>query len=261
MANGNAEEAISLSTNNNPFLSAHVSVKAPAFMPNSVLGWTTIMEAQFELSKISSSQTKFFHAVSALPPEVVSRIDPDILNGQDYSNLKAALLAMYTKSKAELIDELMSRISLTGRPSAALAELKRTALSAGAGEDFVRHRFFKSLPTAIASALAAQKDLKLDQLGALADELVPLIQSQPCLTVNAHSRPSFQDHRARSTNDSAVPMGIRPFRNHQRPRICRAHIYYGEEARTCKPWCRWPSKKSNLRFEPSSRAASPIQEN
>ena len=50
--------------------------------------------------------------------------------------------------------------------------------------------------------------------------------------------------------------GLLPFYRDQRPQVCRAHLYFGQEARTCKPWCRWP-KKGDLRMEPSSRRGSP----
>ena len=49
---------------------------------------------------------------------------------------------------------------------------------------------------------------------------------------------------------------LRPFSPGQRPRVCRFHIFFGAQARRCKPWCSWPFK-DNVEILPSSRPASP----
>ena len=53
-----------------------------------------------------------------------------------------------------------------------------------------------------------------------------------------------------------IPTGIKPFFPEQKAKICRAHLYFAEQARTCKPWCRWP-KKQNTKILPSSRPPTP----
>ena len=183
---------------------------------------------------------------------------------------------------------------MTGRPSTFLHELRDTASKIGVGEDLVRHKMIKSLPPSIGAVLAAQRDLTLTQLGQLADKLVPLMQSacmmaQPCgdrrtrgrspsPTVryeprrtshssddrDAHApRQSDTGTRYRSRQYSPYPdhrddksAELRPFRDGQGPKVCRAHIYFGIEARTCRPWCQWPDK-INAKVKPSSRSSSP----
>ena len=52
----------------------------------------------------------------------------------------------------------------------------------------------------------------------------------------------------------SIPNNVKAFHSNQRPRVCRAHIYFGNFARTCKPWC--ILKSPELSIQPSSRPAS-----
>ena len=197
---------------------------------------------------------------------------------------------MYEKTKPELFERLIRKSKLTGRPSLFLAELREMGDKVGVGDELIRHKFIQSLPSAIAAALASQRELGLSALGKLADELVPLVQgasvnvcdgepqcfpgvnpSSPHHSMHPVTSPSTLDgdhsslvrcgtqpvHRALLT--SGVPLGLRPYHDGQRPQVCRAHLYFGARAPTCKPWCRWPTKAAGLTMQPSSRAASPAR--
>lgn len=236
-------------------VSQHVSIKAPAFMETCVSGWFQIMEAQFHLANISKDDTKYFHVLASLPPDTVSRLPQYILTTHNYVELKKFVTQLYEQSKTELFDKLMSDTPLTGRPSLYMEELRRTAGKVGVGDDLVRHKFFQSLPQSIAPVLIAQKDLSLDQLSRLADELMPFVSAN-CMTVQSDTRFSKDTSSKSSKTNTHIPYGVKPFSNDQQPRICRFHIYYAEKAHSCKPWCRWPNK-SNLRILPNSRPASP----
>lgn len=283
MTDEQASQSISLPTveeTNNPFLSAHVSIKPPPFMPKSVNGWLAIMEAQFYLARITAEDTRFFHTIAALPADVVSQMNPETLASRSYSRLKVSLESAFSRSKTELLEDLLSRTTLVGRPSAFMVDLRQTASMAGAGDDLVRHRFLQALPTAISTALAAQRDLTLDQLGSLADELVPLARS--CYGVSGTVAESPRQHGMGSSAYQAtagieeaaayrgdfegprggLPRSVRPFRYGQQPLVCRAHLYYGSSARTCRTWCQWPNKPQHVSVlppsRPTSRSASPV---
>ena len=239
-----------------------VTVKLPAFMESASIGWFTIAEAQFKLRHIVESATKFYHVLSFLPPEVVMKIRPDTLQSNSYENLKQEVVDLYEKSKPELFEKLISKTVLTGRPSLFLNELITLGSKVGVNEDLVRHRFLQTVPPTISPVLMAQKDLNINQLGKLADELVVLTEKnavvnevKPSLT---YSKPS---PRSRSTSPAAsiIPIGLKPFHAAQKPQICRAHIYFSDKARTCKNWCRYPNKSSNLNILPNSRSASPAR--
>lgn len=250
----------------------HVAIKAPAFMECAVQGWFAIMEAQFHIARITNDITKFYHVLASLPPTTVSKLDTAVLASHSFSGLREAVTELYEKSKPELFDQLISKVQLTGRPSLYVRELQELAGKVGVGDDLVRHKLLQSLPPAVGTVLAAQRDLSLHQLGKLADELMPLLQpscfaapaalppQEHCLlspgsNLTQH-RPDQQQQQHRASTSSSLPRGLQPFHRDQRPQVCRAHLYFGAEARTCKPWCQWP-KKNSLKMEPSSRRTSP----
>ena len=233
-----------------------VSVKVPPFMETAVPAWFKIMEAQFHLARIVSSQTKFYHALSSLPPDVITRVPAAAIEDEDYPKLKDAIISSYEQTKPELFERLISTTTMTGRPSIFLQDISNAAKKLGITDDLVRHKFVQALPSSISPVVATQKELSLQQLGKLADELMPLAQSQ-CLAVQPEVTSKSPSSSTSSTRTySSIPTGIRPFNSNQRPVVCRAHIYFGEKARTCKPWCRWPNKK-NTSMLPSSRPSSP----
>ena len=235
----------------------HVSIKPPPFMESSAEGWFTIMEAQFHLQHITSEVTKFYHVLSALPPNVVSQLPVDTLSSKSFTTLKPEIVQLFERTKPELFEQLISTAKMTGRPSACMNELLCIAKKVGVGDDLVRHKFTQALPPTIGTVLAAQKELELTQLAKLGDELLLLARSQPqCLAVDA-SRSSHPRSPKQDVHRNQLSYGLKPFHEGQKPVVCRAHLYFGPKARTCKPWCRWPNKPASLHVQPSSRPASP----
>ena len=54
--------------------SSAVHMKLPTFWPDAAEVWFAQADAQFAIRSISSSKTKFYHAVAVLPQEVASQI-------------------------------------------------------------------------------------------------------------------------------------------------------------------------------------------
>jgi len=243
----------------------NVAIRPPAFMETAVNGWFPIMEAQFSLRNVTVSSTKFYHILSALPAEIVSKLPATVITSKSYETIKEAILSMYERTKPEMLDKLMATTSISGRPSIYLQEMSTLADRIGASEDIVRHKFLQALPASISPVLASQKEIPLAQLGKLADELLPYFSDGVVKTIshvqprdkgNSHSR-QRNVYNENGANNS-IPFGLRPFNSDQRPRVCRAHLYFADKARQCKPWCRWPNKQ-NLRILPNSRSASPAR--
>lgn len=241
-------------------------VKTPAFSEASTTTWFMILEAQFTIRKITSSKTQFCHAISELPVAVLERVSRDVMQSENYEDLKKAIIAFYESSKPELFEKLMSSTAMTGRPSAYLREMQLVAAKIGFGEDLIRHKFLQALPSSISPALATQQTLSLTQLGSMADELLPLARQinnvqDVCNIQNPNQRSVPNSNQRTAPNKeftNSTPYGLRPFKENQRPTICRAHIYYNDKAKTCKPWCRYPDK-SGCRIAPNSRNASPAR--
>ena len=239
-----------------------VSIKMPQFMETAASGWFQILEAQFHLKNIRSEETKYFHVIAALPPDLIAKLPHTLLENKAFKELKEAVISLHEKTKPELFSKLISKTTMSGRPSFYLQELTSIASKVGVGEDLIRHQFIQALPPTISPVLAAQKDLTMHQLGNLADELSPLLQN-PLLNVqsqkphrsNSYQRSpqnSFSQNNGRNTNN----IGLQPFSKDQRPKVCRGHIFFAEKSRTCKPWCRWPNK-NKCAMQPNSRASSP----
>lgn len=235
-----------------------VTIKPPQFMEAAVEAWFTILESQFRLNRIVSDSTMFDHVLSALPPNIVVKLPPSTLQSFSYGILRDEIIQQYERSKPELFEELISKHEMTGRPSTFMCELQAIARKVGVADDLVRHKFTQALPANIGPVLAAQRELSLTQLAKLADELVPLVAPPiSCLTINSPSS-NAHEHENRNVRrpTSASSSGVQPFHPGQRPRVCRAHVYYGPRARTCKPWCLWPNKRSDLVIQQSSRSSS-----
>lgn len=245
-----------------PSVAHHVTVKPPPFMETAVTGWFAIMEAQFHLANIRSAETKFFHVLSALPASTVVRVPADILDRKHYKDLKQHIIDLFEQTKPELFNQLISNTIMQGKPSVYLEEIKRTASKVGVTDDLVKHKFLQAIPSSISAVLASQKSLDLQALGKLADEL--MVFSNNPVNVVQNSTPSSQiRHRPNVSRNSTSSVsyhhsqGVQPFHQNQRPKVCRAHLYFGKQAKWCKPWCQWPGKSSTLQLHPSSRSSSP----
>ena len=249
----------------------HIAIKAPEFMEAAPAAWFSIIEAQFELKSITLSSTKYFNALSNLPASVVTLIPPSVFESKDYEILKQSVVSSYEKSKPEILEKLMSQTTLTGRPSVFLQEMMSQATKINVGEDKVRHKFIQALPQSISPVIAAQSSLSIEALGKLADDLLPYFSTNANINAvyhqhgryNSNSRNDNRRSHSRPDNSttSNLPFGFKPFAEDQRPKICRAHLYFGTKAKNCKPWCHWPNK-SNFNIlpasRPSSRSSSPV---
>ena len=216
-----------------------VNIKAPEFMETAVNGWFTILEAQFHLRNVMASKTKFYAVVSSLPTEEVGKLPNATLASQNYEELKRTLIEAPERTKSGLLEKLMSTTTISWRPSAYLHEMLSVAKRIGISDDIVRHIFLLALPSTISPVIASQKDLNHTQLGRLADELMLLLNNDKAFVVQRplSKNNSQTNYKGKHSQATSVPLSFRPYRSNQRTKICRAHFYFANEARTCKPWC------------------------
>lgn len=231
---------------------AAVSVKAPPFIPSNPSTWFVILEAQFRIAAITASATKFYHVLASLPVDTVSNLDDAVILSADYNALKAAVIAYHEASRGELFESFLRETPLTGKPSHYLMEMRKMAKKVGVNDDMVRHRFQQALPPSLAPVIATQKTVGLDDLGRLTDELLPLLKDHVtcALTHPVNSTPKQSGPKPKA------PLTLIPFSDDQRPKVCRSHIFFGRNARTCRPWCQWPDKSNSKVVQ--SRSATPV---
>ena len=220
-------------------------------MENSAAAWFRIVEAQFILRSITSSDTKYYNALALLPGSVVALIPESAHEGANYETLKKAVISSFEKSKPEILDKLLSSTKLTGRPSIFMQEIINLAAPIGVGQDMIRHKFIQALPQSISAVIASQTTLDLQSLAKLADDLLPYLNNH-----NASINNVTNDKKRYDEQPAYSQQGLRPYSKDQRPKICRSHIFFADKAKYCKPWCRWPNK-GNITMQPNSRPSSP----
>lgn len=237
---------------------AHFAIRVQPFISSNANSWFCILEGQFALGKITNSETKYYYALCALPPELISRLPQHILAVKDYDQLKTEVIARTEESKPELFEKLIAEQPMAGRPSDQLHELIRIASRLGINDDLIRHKFLQSVDKGISAILAAQTSVPLQNLGKLADDLMPFVECKPHQANLVH--PKCNSSPSNPRGDWRGDSAIRPFSPGQRPKICRSHIYFAEKARFCKPWCRYPNKSRSVQMQPSSRPSSPVRQ-
>jgi hypothetical protein len=231
---------------------AAVHPKLPPFYRENCTTWLEQVEAQFALSNISSERTRFYHCLANLPEDIASLLD---LGGdRTFSNLRSQILTAFGPSEAARLNAVLQQPSLEGlRPSLAAQKMKRDFRAAGiTPEDrVVRHRLLQALPISTQVALAAHHHLPLQEFATLADTVMELtagqrdpgiaaIKSGRRRTPVANSRDPSPAQRDSSPSHFKT---LTPYKKGQRPLICRSHIFYADQARTCRPWCQWPGPR------------------
>ena len=222
---------------------SQVPITLPPFYFNGPSTWFKTLESQFHLAGISNNSTKSHHVIANLPESVALNI-PDSL---DYNILKDAILKYTTKSRLEKMEDALGPVSLDGqRPSTCLARIERKFRECDLNPDpaILKHKLMMALPVNVRQIKATQDDKDTKTFAEIADAVLAasnLSDTTVCTIYNTTNRAaSF----SRITNREPLrTLQTSPFFRGQKPKICRAHIYYADLARSCRPWCRYPSKK------------------
>ena len=80
----------------------HIAIKPPIFSATNPNAFFHIFEAQFHLARVTSEETRFFHVLSSLPPDVVNMIPISVLNNHNYTELKTVITATHEANKPEM---------------------------------------------------------------------------------------------------------------------------------------------------------------
>lgn len=256
------------------FSNSHVAVKPPVFDENSSARWFAVLESQFVLGHISSSSTKFHHVLANLPLQVANKIPDDVFTCNVYETLKNAVIGLFARSPSELFDTIMAKDNvLPTKPSIYLQEIRRIGTQLGLHDNFLKMKFLKALPDSIRPMLIIYQASSLEELARVADTLLeyspqPSVNSSYSDLPASHPAPSNIppiDHHAANISShrhqprETIPIDIRPFYADQKPQVCRAHLYFGESARSCRSWCILASSSVNVlpNSRPPSRSSSP----
>ncbi|KAK7071724.1 hypothetical protein SK128_008194, partial [Halocaridina rubra] len=99
------------------------------------------------------------------------------------------------------------------------------------------------MPPTIVIILAANLSVALDELGKIADIIVPKTRPYELYNVpssDCHKPVPHPPSQAVTKMDIPAhwPLELRPYRPIQRAKVCCGHIFYGVAACTCKPMAR-----------------------
>ena len=212
--------------------------KMPKFLPDQPAIFFVMAEAQFTLRNVTSDEAKYAHVVSALPPEVVSRIVDLVTTPpatDKYDAIKRRLTKSFAKTPAERATKLLEISDLGGRSPLALLDEMRN-LSRGEDIDFLlRAIFLRALPEEVRRVV--RHSTTLEELAAAAEDhftktgaaIDPRRSVHAAGSDDADSVAAFRRQPQRAGSKSSTP---------REKDICRFHAKFGANARNCIAPCK-----------------------
>ncbi|KAM7288740.1 hypothetical protein ISCGN_028924 [Ixodes scapularis] len=106
-------------------------LRLPGFWAKNPRAWFSQVEAQFHLRRITRQESRYYHVVSALPPEVADELDhvlalPPAENA--YEHIKETILFRKTASEASRVQQLLTTEELGDRQPSQLNHRMRQLL-------------------------------------------------------------------------------------------------------------------------------------
>ena len=134
-----------------------VSVKVPAFWPDSAEAWFVQVEAQFALKGVTASSTKFYYCVSSFNQETANQVLNLIkspLSSDPYEALKSRLLKLFALDDYQRY-EAISNLPLSGnmKPSKLMSNMLALLPLGHKPCFFLRGAFLKRLPADVRAHL------------------------------------------------------------------------------------------------------------
>ena len=226
-------------------LVAAVTPKLPDFWKDAVDVWLAQVEAQFRVSRITSSQTKFDLAVQKLDERTAVRLQ-DLLISPPVENpyeVLRARLSKFTKSSYQCMVEFSELPDLGDRRPSELLDSLLAAL-AGIAHDgstcpLVRFAFLSRLPVAVRSALTAYEDISLRELSDKADIVWSTIGATSSVSAVSAQPAPVPRRQAPRRQTPGRRSGRSPSPYQDGSELCFYHHTYGNRANRCKAPCTW----------------------
>lgn len=175
-----------------------ISVRLPIFWQARPRLYFAQIEANFQLSKITTESTKYCSLVTSLDQQTMSVV-ADLIENPDaekpYSVLKDRLIREFEISQTERIKTLLQDLTLSDSKPSALLRRMRELAGSGFSEEVLKSMWLARLPTPIQSILSVSSE-SLTSLSGLADKI---------FEVNAFSAPAcFESSASQSVEISAL---------------------------------------------------------
>ncbi|XP_026467782.1 uncharacterized protein LOC113371369 [Ctenocephalides felis] len=156
-----------------------IGVKIPPFWAEKPELWFAQLEGQFLLGNVSADATKFYIAISQLDTQHAVEIEDIILNPPDtrkYEKLKEELFKRSSKSREQKLKQLLEHEELNDRkPTQFLRHLRSLQPVDTVPDSLLRTIWSDRLPSQIQAIIASRKDMSLEAVAELADDIINVI--------------------------------------------------------------------------------------
>ena len=182
-----------------------VSVKNPAFWPDSPEAWFVQVEAQFALKGVTASYTKFYFCVSSFNQETANQVLDLIkspLSSNPYKALKNRLLKLFALDDYQRY-EAISNLPLSGdmKPSKLMSNMLALLPVGHKPCFFLRGAFLKRLPANVQAPILRDDFSDPISLALKADKIYQSrVSSCPVYAVSSTPEDSVNAVRSSATN-------------------------------------------------------------
>lgn len=242
-----------------------VAVKMPVFSSNNPALFFRRADAQFALRNITSEETKYLHVFTVIPDDIAELLVTEPTSPKAYTTLRDEVLSICDRTRHTKLAAAFADLQVSDeRPSIILRRVRRIFTDAGvpASDEMVIHKLIQALPPVLSDLLHAHTTQPVDAFIAIADTVwAARSVSKPVYATSTAEVATVRTGNEARSRQPTTPFQVRPFHPDQRPVVCRAHLYYGTNARTCRIWCQFPSEtpriSRNTRTPRQSRDNSP----
>lgn len=238
------------------------NAKLPSFWTNAAEAYFQTIEASFELYRITQSRTKYHHLVVALPMNVACdslRVMKECATSNTpYEDLKVALIANYTQSDTDRLEDLLSQAEMGDKTPRQFYN----SLSNIAGTDFLnkedllRKLWMRRLPAEIQLPLKPFESENLSTILKVSDGLYEVYKRNRQVSTIRSGEPTTKDLEAQiaklTSQLSQMNSGKPRSRSKSRTRsdsknrsepansdVCWYHEQHGKNARKCREPCKY----------------------
>ena len=218
-----------------------LQTKIPELMGNEST-WFLQLESIFQISKITSEQTKFLHLVSNIPTNTLKKFENYLSNesSSPYTDLKKAMINDKKQPKSRTFEKLIELTLGERSPSSLLREMKsllqeienQTTIPEG----FLKEAFLHAIPESIRHHLVNYESQTLEEIAKKADRHVELSNSTEMHTIRYKEPNELHELREEIAE-------LRSKLKENPKILCFYHQKYREEARKCVQPCFWKSGK------------------
>ena len=224
-----------------------VSVKVPAFWPDSAEAWFVQVEAQFALKGVTVSSTKFYYSVLSFNQETANQV-LDLIkcppSSDPYEALKSRLLRLFALDDYQRY-EAISNLPLSGdmKPSKLMSYML-ALLPLGHKPCFFLHgACLKRLPADVQAHLLRDDFSDPITLALKADKIYQSrVSSSTFYAVSNSLEDSVNTMRSSPTNRprrSATPHSSSRDNRSSSPTLCYYHRAWGSKAKKCRAPFSW----------------------